>query len=1260
MSFDVIKSSSGTEASDPASGGTALYQYPMLGVVKNNVDTKYQGRIEVYLLDGSGKDPDDATNWTIVNFLSPYFGSTTGSAPSDGLGEYINVPSSYGMWYSPPDIGSKVLCIFVDGDPNKGYWVGAIPTTTTLSMVPAIAGTDYIIPNPGEAESYGGATRLPTSGINVNNSDVLTDFNNTIDAPKPIHSYTAAMMMQQGVIRDPIRGPISSSSQRESPSRVGWGVSTPGRPIYEGGFTDQNLIENLEDKNKSNLKVISRRGGHSIVMDDGDFLGRDQLIRIRTALGHQIMMSDDGEVLSIMHRNGQSYIELGKEGTIDMYATNSINMRSQGDINLHADRDIKINAAKNCDLASKTMTLTTEKNFEQLTGGKHELSVGTLYAMSAGGAMSLTSTLAGTFAAGLAAFVKGKFLFLNPIAAPLIPASVKGPPINVHDDTLFDINKTFVAAPGKVPSICTRVPAHYPWTGSNSGVDVKVELSADANFPPLPSSAVQGVNEAAAFAGGSLTSGGTASNVPGTGTRAIGGSLDPEITNGLLAQMATNVRNGPGGSTIASKGYAVVSKQGVKTVLVGNYGQTPEQLELAGVIKPGSAKTINSIVQSGKDPRLAFTDNIFTGQGGVNNFDQLLRAPNVQGEAAVNTLQTSYNYLVQSNVINGGETPEQISGLVLAGATNTPKAVTTQINASRSGSTNTTAQSNKVLQDINTGNQVANYVQKVAGPYSGMATAVSTYQEASGNGVNKARGVRAAAYGAALDSLGGFEARQPLRLSVDAARRGINPLTLYDISRIGLKDTIANEIQLALRRGINAAVQVARNTPVEQLSGSAIYQAAIAASSNSAYTSITQIKNAVIGAAIGIQEGLSFLSRGQFGSAATSIASGLGGLPGGIGIAARQVDNAIQAARILPSQISNIFSTTRTAYETFRSGLEAAKLTNFINNVQVTTKLGQVTTGTVNGIQGVITGIGQGTVTVGVNQLGQLKDNVNSFSSLATNFKNTVGAAVSAAATSAIQIYNAVAAVASLFGGKRKVRVAVRATNTVQRKGVNKRLLRNLWDQKIPPPIGDRITDDFAETIAARKAAIRAQQPNYSGSGVTGYQAGFNPGNYVAGYTPPGSENNVSTAPSTFDDDVFNQQLLDASARTSQLTDKIQAASDKYQYALNNYPKKDPRINQYKLELEALTKQIGNGATTQVLGEGVAINRENAHLFLSGTELVYYRKTGKLLKPINTQISVNSNPLGGISPIDLIPGGTVLPTGGSVDLPGASGIIPGT
>ena len=112
-------------------------------------------------------------------------------------------------------------------------------------MVPAIGANfanEKIIFNDDEAKSYGGATRLPVTNMNTNNTQEANS-NKFLTTPKPVHSFQSYIMAQQGIIRDPIRGPIGSSSQRETPSRVGWGVSTPGRPIYEGGYTDETIAD---------------------------------------------------------------------------------------------------------------------------------------------------------------------------------------------------------------------------------------------------------------------------------------------------------------------------------------------------------------------------------------------------------------------------------------------------------------------------------------------------------------------------------------------------------------------------------------------------------------------------------------------------------------------------------------------------------------------------------------------------------------------------------------------------------------------------------------------------------------------------------------------------------------------------------------------------------------------------------------------------------------------------------------------------------
>jgi hypothetical protein len=484
MAQDVQKPKGPTKRSSPFSGGANPRITPVIGIVKNNSDPKRMGTLEVYLLDNSGTDPDDYRNWRKVQFLSPFYGLTRASSPDSGEGTYKGNSSSYGMWFSPPDVGTQVLCIFADGQLDSGFYIGCIPEPDALHMVPAIGATNAIVPNPAEAQKYGDAPILPTTNINSNNPE----FSNTtkyLTAAKPVQSWIASTMWQQGVIRDPIRGPITSSAQRENISRVGFGVSTPGRPIYEGGYNDETVVDNLQEKNKQ-LKVVARRGGHTLVMDDGDIAGKDNLVRIRSSLGHQIMMSDSGQTLMILHANGQSYIELGKEGTVDVYSTNSVNVRTQGDLNLHADNNVNIHATKNLNIQAENIQIESKKdmkvrsgaNFNQYTTGTHTVKADGPYSMYSAGDISMAS--------GAKAFVNGSRVNLNSGKTSTNPQTVPVIDQTQHTDTLFDNTKGWTAAPNKLKSITSRAPAHAPWDMAGLGVNVQTSGAASNKLPSAP------------------------------------------------------------------------------------------------------------------------------------------------------------------------------------------------------------------------------------------------------------------------------------------------------------------------------------------------------------------------------------------------------------------------------------------------------------------------------------------------------------------------------------------------------------------------------------------------------------------------------------------------------------------------------------------------------------------------------------------------------------------------------------------------------
>jgi len=812
-----VETSKGTlNRSKPDAGGANPQMVPLLGIVKDNIDPNRSGKIFVYLTNNSGLDPENRANWRPVTFLSPFYGLTRGDAATDNFGNFKNNPSSYGMWTSPPDIGTTVLCLFVNGDLNYGFYIGCVPDPEALQMVPAIGATDNIVPNKGEAQSYGGALKLPVTNINKNNK-AIADTADFLTAAKPIHSYSSTIMFQQGILRDPVRGPISSSSQRETPSRVGWGVSTPGRPIYEGGFDDTSIAKNLNDSKNQQLRVVSRRGGHTIVMDDGDVIGRDNLIRIRTSLGHQILMSDDGQTLMLLHSNGQSYIELGKEGTVDIYSTNSINLRTQGDLNLHADNNVNIHATKNLNIQGENIHINSEKEFKQKTGADHMVSATGKHTTKVGGAMSMESGGDISMASGAQAYVNGSKVLLNSGQTSTKPQEVPAIEKILHTDTLFDQEKGFLAAPAKLVSITSRAPAHAPWSAAGQGVDIKTDLNASSNLPAAPSGSVSATNATAASAGvTNPVSPSTIASVPNV--PAASSVMDKAATTAVVGQIATDAATGSLSAAVKQGAAIVETAEGKVTAAVGQFAQTPQQLESAGILKKGSAALVDSIAATTGNIQQAMPQSLFTGKPGAESLGSLVQNVQAQAESVVTNLAKAQTSLQSTGVITGNESPTQVGGLIMSTAQNgldstlgAVKGSVSQLGGGISGAlaagagdigAGLSGKVDGVMKNISAGNFAAKLGESAGGALSGLQTSLDSMIQSPSleSVINQSAGISAGAFSAIKESMKPLQAGVPQNLSAIAKAQ-----------QDALAATSASSISSAAKQATGSLLSSAKN-----------------------------------------------------------------------------------------------------------------------------------------------------------------------------------------------------------------------------------------------------------------------------------------------------------------------------------------------------------------------------------------------------------------------------------------------------------------
>jgi hypothetical protein len=355
---------------------------PFLAKVISHLDSTNMGILEVEILRAGAGNTASEGQLHQVQYMSPFYGVTSEAYTAADPDDYNNTQKSYGMWMIPPDPGSTVVVIFIDGDPKRGYWIGCVMDKGMNFMVPGLAATESVV------ETQTG--RVPVAEYNKK----ITD--NTVDATKvkkPKHPL-ADVLAAQGLIKDDIRGITTSSARREAPSMV-FGISTPG-PIDKRPNAKRGPIGKKEHQVPN--AFVSRLGGSTIVMDDGDdkFLRKkpakeagpeyvaveqgetggdvtiphNELIRFRTRTGHQILLHNSEDLIYIGNARGTSWIELTSNGKIDIYAGDSISVYSGNDINFTANRDINLNAMNgNINMSAKiNINETAEKQLNFKAG----------------------------------------------------------------------------------------------------------------------------------------------------------------------------------------------------------------------------------------------------------------------------------------------------------------------------------------------------------------------------------------------------------------------------------------------------------------------------------------------------------------------------------------------------------------------------------------------------------------------------------------------------------------------------------------------------------------------------------------------------------------------------------------------------------------------------------------------------------------------------------------------------------------------------
>jgi hypothetical protein len=479
---------------------------PFLATVVSHQDPSYMGILEVEILRPSGATQSGSEGQIHqVKYMSPFYGVTkrNDTATDPNANNFTNSQQSYGMWMIPPDVGTTVMVIFIDGDPKRGYWMGCVPSEHMNFMVPGVAATESLV------ETVTGDNNVPEAHLGrapTGEYNKLIPENNSPKDPellkKPLHPLHQ-LLINQGLSLDDIRGITTSSARRETPSMV-FGISTPGpedkTPSGRRGPKGKAewLIENAP---------LSRLGGSSFVMDDGDdkfirmttanagppeyesiealpdkqapsgdpTVPHNELVRIRTRTGHQILLHNSEDLIYIGNAKGTAWIELSSMGKIDIYADDSISVHTKADMNFYADRDINMEAGRNVNIkAAGTKSngkvhieskLDTElivgANLEIKTTGKNNFSSTLATNINSGKNLNLLSKVDTNIKAIGKIIQNASGYYSLPAAGGTSAVSELAAASTAKALTTFD--NFYNATGGKITSIMKRIPNHEPW-----------------------------------------------------------------------------------------------------------------------------------------------------------------------------------------------------------------------------------------------------------------------------------------------------------------------------------------------------------------------------------------------------------------------------------------------------------------------------------------------------------------------------------------------------------------------------------------------------------------------------------------------------------------------------------------------------------------------------------------------------------------------------------------------------------------------------
>jgi Mg/Co/Ni transporter MgtE/phage gp45-like len=291
-------------------------------------DPQSRGRFRVYCPDFGDlpSTPKEDLPW--CRYMTPFGGMISSDKMGRGPSDHTTKGGvAYGMW-SIPKVGTEVIISCINGDPCRRIFIGCL--------------------TPDKAEHT-----LP-HGRTIDGDGPFSSEEHPIE---PLYSNMKKAFGSEKSPEFKSRGPDSSVTG-VTPAEIQNDETASSSPDTKVGFKQSRLHPD-EPVKDSQIYSLTSPGFHAISLDDSIDNGR---IRIRSSSGHSIIMDDSNERIYINTAEGNSWIELDQDGTIDIYSAKSISVYSETDMNFTAKKSIRFDAENIYANTTKDVKITAKNN----------------------------------------------------------------------------------------------------------------------------------------------------------------------------------------------------------------------------------------------------------------------------------------------------------------------------------------------------------------------------------------------------------------------------------------------------------------------------------------------------------------------------------------------------------------------------------------------------------------------------------------------------------------------------------------------------------------------------------------------------------------------------------------------------------------------------------------------------------------------------------------------------------------------------------